>query len=114
MAATLSPGNLPRIVISDLQSALHHLEGANDALAAQLSILERAGKLDKHIAGQLMSVSGENFLRRTVTVWRGKEGFTTPAPNALAEGRPATVPDVVKANFSGFVIDQDRVECSLQ
>jgi sigma-B regulation protein RsbU (phosphoserine phosphatase) len=97
------------IAISDLQSALRHLEAANDALAAQLSILQRGGKLNERIAGELATVSGENFPQRTVTVWRGKQGFTLSAGGALDDHRVAAVPDVIEGNFSGFVIDQDRL-----
>jgi hypothetical protein len=97
------------ITISDLQSALQHLEAANDALAAQLSILQRAGKLNEQIAGELATVSGENFPQWTVTVWRGKQGFTLSARGALLDAHPAEVPDVIKGNSSGFVIDQDRL-----
>ena len=97
------------IVTSNLQSALQHLDAANDALAAQLSTLDRAGKLNKQIAGELTTVSGENFPQRTVTVWRGKQGFALSTQGALLEVRPAKVPDVIKGNFRGFVIDQDSL-----
>ncbi|MFZ0591124.1 MAG: SpoIIE family protein phosphatase [Bryobacteraceae bacterium] len=97
------------IAISDLQSELHHLGAANAALTAKLSTLQRAGKLNEQIAGELIAVSGENFPQRTVTVWRGKQGFTVSAGGARLAARPAEVPDVIKGNFSGFVIDQDRL-----
>ena len=90
------------LVISDLQSALQHLKGANDALAAQLSALDRAGKLNEQIAAQLINVSGEDFPNRTVAVWRGKQAFALAVP-------PAAVPDFVKQDFSGFVIDRDML-----
>jgi hypothetical protein len=67
------------IAISDLQSALRHLDAANDALAAQLSILQRGGKLNEQIAGELATLSGENFPQRTVTVWRtNKHSLSLP------------------------------------
>ncbi len=97
------------IAISNLQSALQHLEAANDALATQLSTLERSGKLNQQIAGELTTVSGENFPQRTVTVWRGEKGFILSTGGALLEARPAKVPDVIKGNFSGFVIDRDSL-----
>jgi phosphoserine phosphatase RsbU/P len=92
------------IAISKLQSELQHLEAANDALAAQLSTLERSGNLNERIAGELATVSGENFPQRTITVWRGEKGFVLSTGGALL--RPDKVPDVIKGNFSGFVIDQ--------
>jgi sigma-B regulation protein RsbU (phosphoserine phosphatase) len=97
------------IAISNLQSELQHLEAANDALAAQLSTLERSRKLNGQTAGQLTTVSGENFPQRTVTVWRGENGFILSTGGALPEARPAKVPDVIKGDFSGFVIDRDTL-----
>jgi len=97
------------IAISNLQSALQHLEAANDALAAQLSTLERSGKLNEQIAGELTTVSHENFPQRTVTVWRGEKGLIRSTGGALLEARPAKVPDVIKGNFSGFVVDGDSL-----
>ena len=97
------------IEISDLQSALQHLEAANDALAAQLSTLERSGKLNEQIAGELTTVSDENLPQRTVTVWRGEKGFILSTGGALLKARPAKVPDVIKGNFSGFVVDRDSL-----
>jgi len=97
------------IAISNLQSALQHLEAANDALAAQLSTLERSGKLNEQIGGELTIVSHENFPQRTVTVWRGEKGFILSTGGALLEARPAKVPDVIKGNFSGFVTDGDSL-----
>lgn len=97
------------IAISDLQSALRHLEAANDALATQLSVLQRAGKLNEQIAGELTTVSGESFPQRTVTVWSGEHGFTLSSRGALLDAHPAEVPNVIKGNFSGFVFDQDRL-----
>lgn len=97
------------IAISDLQSSLQHLEAANDILAAKLSALQRAGKLNERIAGELAVVSGENFPQRTISVWQGKEGFTLSTDGTPLDTRPAEVPDVIKGNFSGFVIDQERL-----
>ena len=97
------------VAISNLQSALQHLEAANDALAAQLSTLERSGKLNEQIGGELTIVSHENFPQRTVTVWRGEKGFILSTGGALLEARPAKVPDVIKGNFSGFVVDRDSL-----
>jgi hypothetical protein len=94
------------IAISSLQSGLQHLHASNDALAAQLSTLERAGRLNRPIAGELVTVSGENLPHRTVTVWRGKQGFALSTGGALPEARPVDVPDAIKGNFSGFVMDQ--------
>jgi sigma-B regulation protein RsbU (phosphoserine phosphatase) len=97
------------IAISSLQSGLQHLRAENNALAVQLSTLERAGKLNRQIAGELATVSGENLLHRTVTVWRGKQGLALSTDGALLEARPADVPDAIKGNFSGFVIDQESL-----
>jgi phosphoserine phosphatase RsbU/P len=93
------------IVISDLQSKLQHLGAANDALAAELRTLQRSGKLNKQIAGELSTVSGEDSPQRTVTVWQGEDGFTLSAVGALIKAHPAKVPEVIKGDFRGFVID---------
>jgi sigma-B regulation protein RsbU (phosphoserine phosphatase) len=97
------------IAISNLQSELQHLEAANDALAAQLSALEHLGKLNEKIAREFTAVSGENFPQRTVTVWRGENGFILSTGGVLLEARPTEVPDAIKGDFSGFVIDQDSL-----
>jgi sigma-B regulation protein RsbU (phosphoserine phosphatase) len=97
------------IAISDLQSALQHLNAANDALAAQLLTLERVGKLDEQIAGKLATVSGENFPQRTVSVWRGDKGLVLSSDGTLLKVRPEKVPDGIKGDFSGFVIDDDSL-----
>jgi sigma-B regulation protein RsbU (phosphoserine phosphatase) len=95
------------VAISNLQSELQHLEAENDALAAQLGTLARSGKPDQQIAGKLSAVSGEHFPGRTVTVWHGDEGFTLSARGTLIEAHPVRVPDAVKGDFSGFVLDRD-------
>jgi hypothetical protein len=97
------------IAIWNLQSGLQHLEAANDALAAQLRTLELSGKRNKQIAGELTTASGENFPQRTVTVWRDENGLILSTGGVLLEARPAKVPDVIKGDFSGFVIDQDSL-----
>lgn len=97
------------IAISNLQSELQHLEAANDAMAAQLSSLELSGKLNEQVARELATVSGEKFPQRTVTVWRGEKGFIFSTGGALADGLPAKVPDGIKGDFSGFVVDQDSL-----
>jgi sigma-B regulation protein RsbU (phosphoserine phosphatase) len=95
------------IALSNLQSVLQHLGAANNALAVQLSTLDRSGKLNEQIAGELAAVSGENFPQRTVTVWRGEKGFVLSTGGALVDTHPAGVPDVIRGDFSGFVIDRD-------
>ena len=97
------------IVISNLRSALQRLEAVNDALAAKLNALHRSGKLSEQMAVELTTVSGEEFPQRTVTVWQGAKGFTLSTGGALLDARPNKVPDVIKENFSGFVIDRDSL-----
>jgi phosphoserine phosphatase RsbU/P len=100
------------IALSDLQSASAHLAAANDGMAAQLLTLERSGKLDERIAGKLATVSGENFPQRTVTVWRGEKGFILSTDGTPLKARPRKVPDGIKGDFSGFVMDDDRLHLS--
>jgi sigma-B regulation protein RsbU (phosphoserine phosphatase) len=97
------------IAISNLKSELRHLEAANDGLAAQLDTLERSGKLNEQMAAALTAVSDRNFQHRIVRVWRGERGFLLPAGSALVDARPDKVPDVIRGNFSGFVLDGDSL-----
>jgi sigma-B regulation protein RsbU (phosphoserine phosphatase) len=98
------------IAISNLQSQLQRLAAANNALAAQLNALGRSGRLSERIAGELTAVSNENFPRRTVAVWQGENGFLLATGGALAGSHPAPVPDVIKGDFSGFVVDRDSLQ----
>lgn len=124
------------IVISNMQSALHHLDAANAGLAKQFSALERSGKLNEQIAGELIAVSDENFPQRTVTVWRGEKGLVfsaaparvgpagPPEPprtrddsaeppsthqSSVARASSLKPPDATKGNFDGFVLDGDSL-----
>ena len=91
--------------ISNLQAALQYLETPNDAQAAQLATLDRSGKPYNKIAGEISYISGENFPQRTVTVWKGDEGYLVSNGGALIKANPAKVPDVIKGDFRGFVLD---------
>jgi sigma-B regulation protein RsbU (phosphoserine phosphatase) len=97
------------IAISNLQSQLQRLVAANDALAKQLEILGRSGRLNEPIAGELTAVSDQRFPQRTVTVWRGPKGFTLSTGGALLGAHPDPLPDSVHGDFSGFVIDRDSL-----
>ena len=96
------------VATSNLQSASLHLKAANDVLAAQLSTLDRSGKLDRHVAGELAAASSEEFPQRTVTVWQGKDGFTLSG-GALVKASPAKTPEAIKGDFSGLVVDGDSL-----
>jgi sigma-B regulation protein RsbU (phosphoserine phosphatase) len=93
------------IATSDLGSTLQHLDASNNALAAQLRTLERAGNLNEQSAGEFAAVAGEDFPRRTVTVWQGKNGFLLSADGKPLKTPPGKVPDSIKGNFAGFVLD---------
>jgi sigma-B regulation protein RsbU (phosphoserine phosphatase) len=93
------------VAISNLQSSLHHLETANDALATRLDNLDRSGKLDKQINAEPPTIPGENLAQRSVTVWKGEEGFTLSDRGTLVKASPEKSPDAIKGDFSGFVID---------
>jgi sigma-B regulation protein RsbU (phosphoserine phosphatase) len=97
------------VVVSDLHSELQHLQAANDSLAAQLFPLEKSGKLDERIAGEFTRASDERFPGRTVTVSREDKGFVLSTGGALLKKTPATVPDFIAADFTGFVVDQDNL-----
>ena len=98
------------IAISHLQSQLQRLVAANDALAKQLNILGRTGKLNEQVAGELTAVSDQRFPQRTVTVWRGQNGFTLAAGGALLGSHPDPIPDSITGDFSGFVVDRDGLQ----
>ena len=51
-------------------------------------------------------MSGVNFTQRTVTVWKGDEGFLVSSGGALIKANPAKVPDVIQGDFRGFVLDE--------
>jgi len=97
------------VAISNLHSESLHLETANDSLAGQLSTLDRSGKLDKHVAGELAAASGEGFPQRTVSVWEGKDAFVFSADGALIGDQPVKVPESIKGDFSDFVADGDSL-----
>src|SRR3984885_9535088 len=77
------------VAISDLHSELQHLQAANDSLAAQLFPMERAGKLNEQLAGELTRASDERFPGRTVTVLRNGRNFVLSTGGALLKTAPA-------------------------
>jgi sigma-B regulation protein RsbU (phosphoserine phosphatase) len=93
------------VAISDLHSELQHLQAANDSLAAQLFPLEASGKLNEQIAGEFTRASDERFPQRTVTVWRGDQGFVLSTGGELLPAQPAKVPAFISGDFTGFVVD---------
>jgi sigma-B regulation protein RsbU (phosphoserine phosphatase) len=100
--------------ITNLQSALRHLEAENEAMAARWSSLSPSGLSEKSLAEGLSTVaatmvSADRFPGRTVTVWQGNECFTLTAGGALVKAHPAKVPDSIKDNFSSFVLDGDQL-----
>jgi phosphoserine phosphatase RsbU/P len=97
------------VVISQLQSTLSRLEAVNGALAAQLNTLEIGGNLNAQNAGQLAAVTNEILPSRTVTVVRGKSSFTLSGEGILSATRRDNVADLVKGDFSGFVMDRDSL-----
>jgi phosphoserine phosphatase RsbU/P len=96
------------VAISDLQSVLDHLRAENEALAAHLNTLNRSGKLNRRSAADLAGGSEEDFPQRTVSVWRAESGFVANSQGA-ADASPDKVPASAKGDFSGFVLDRDRL-----
>jgi sigma-B regulation protein RsbU (phosphoserine phosphatase) len=93
------------IVTADLHSALLHLEASNNSLAARFLTLQRSGKLNPRIAGDLTALSDGSFPRRTVTVWQGGRGFTLATGGALLDTSPAGVPAAIPGDLGDFVTD---------
>jgi len=107
MASYLFAGQFATYVaVSDLHSELQHLQAANDSLAAQLFPLEDSGKLSEHVAGEFTRASDERFPQRTVSVWRGAQGFVLSTAGQLLATQPAKLPGFISGDFTGFVVDQ--------
>jgi phosphoserine phosphatase RsbU/P len=97
------------VATSDLHSELLHLQAANDALAAQLFPMEKAGKLNEQLTGELTRASDERFPGRTVTVLRNGRSFVLSTGGELLKTPPAPVPTFIKEDFTGYVVDQDSL-----
>ena len=97
------------VAVSNVQSVSLHLKAANDVLASQLSTQGSSAKLDRSVAGELAASTRAEFPQRTVTVWQGKDGFTLSGKGALTTAPPAKVPDAIKPDFSGLVVDGDSL-----
>jgi len=98
------------VAITNLQTALRHLDAENEAMAVRWSSLSPSVESEKQLAAGLSTVaaamiSADRFPGRTVTVWQGNAGFTLTAGGALSKAHPAQVPDSIKGDFSGFVLD---------
>ena len=98
------------VAMSDLQSELQHLEATNRSLAWQFRNLLRDGKLTPDLAREIASASDENFRHRSVTVWDGDQGFVLSEPGRGATKTPIKPSAAFKSDFSGFVIDGDRLQ----
>jgi sigma-B regulation protein RsbU (phosphoserine phosphatase) len=97
------------VATSDLLSELLHLQAANDALAAQLFPMERSGKLNEQLTGELTRASDERFPGRTVTVLRNGRSFVLSTGGELLKTPPAPIPTFIKEDFTGYVVDQDSL-----
>jgi sigma-B regulation protein RsbU (phosphoserine phosphatase) len=100
------------VAITNLQSALRHLDAENDAMASRWASLPPSGQSEKTLAAGLSTVaaamvSADRFPGRTVTVWQGDESYTISAGGELVKVHSARAPDSIKGNFSGFVFDGD-------
>jgi len=95
------------VALSNLRSALSHLEAENHGLAAQLAALDRSGKLNRQTARQLAAAASESDPRRTVTLWQGQSGIVLAPAGASPEGDPIPLPAAIPGDFSGFVVDRD-------
>jgi phosphoserine phosphatase RsbU/P len=93
------------VAITDLHSELLHLQEANDGLAAQLFPMQTFGKLDEKVAAQFTRASDERFPQRTVSVSRAREGFVLSTGGDLLPLPPAPLPEFIKGDFTGFVLD---------
>jgi len=97
------------VAISDLQSKLQHLDAENDALAAQLNTLNRAGALNLRAAAIPTADSDGDFAQRTVTVWQGDNGYVMNTSGSLLNVQPEKVPAALTGDFNGIVVDGETL-----
>jgi sigma-B regulation protein RsbU (phosphoserine phosphatase) len=97
------------IAMAELRSELQHLRATNNALAAQFRGLQRQGKLNEQLAGEIASASEESFRHRTVTVWEDNKSFVLADQRPGTDARPIKASDAIEGNFSGFVVDTDHL-----
>ncbi len=110
LAAYLFAGQFATyIAIENLRSELQHLETSNIALAAQFRHLGQDNQLNPQIATEIARASEENFLGRTVSVWEDDKSFVIPAEANGVKLVPYGANDKVSGNYSGFVVDRNRL-----
>ena len=97
------------IAMETLHSELHHLESANEALAIQYAHLEKQGQLTPQIAADVAGASEESFLQRTVSVWEDNKAFVIGPGAESAKREPFRVNSKLESDFSGIIIDRDRL-----
>jgi len=93
---------------SDLESELQRLHASNRSLAQQFRVLARQGRLTPDLAAEIASASNENFRHRSVTVWDGDHSFVL-GEAAAAKPTPIKPSPELQADFSGFVLDNNRL-----
>jgi phosphoserine phosphatase RsbU/P len=98
------------VAMTDLQSELQHLEATNRSMAFQFRSLAKVGRLTPELAGEIASASDENFRHRSVSVWDGEQGFVLSGSGRVMPQGPIKPPLWLKNDFSGFVLDDDRLQ----
>jgi sigma-B regulation protein RsbU (phosphoserine phosphatase) len=96
------------VALADLETELHHLTAANNALAVQFRTLAQSGKLTPQLAAEISSASEEAFSGRTVTVLEGDKGFVIEPGGKTAEVHGALA-ETAKSDLSTFVMDEGRL-----
>ncbi len=98
------------VAMTDLQSELQHLEATNRSMASQFRTLAKAGRLTPQLASEIASASDENFRHRSVSVWDSDKGFVLSASTRVMQQGPVKPPAWLKDDFSGFVLDDHRLQ----
>jgi phosphoserine phosphatase RsbU/P len=96
------------VALSDLQTELDHLQGANNALAAQFDSLAHSGRLTPQLAAEIAGASEGSFHQRSVTVLDGSKAYVIQ-PGGKLEPSTAQLPDAIQRDFSSFTMDGGRL-----
>ena len=109
LAAYLFAGQFATYVaLADLDIERQHLTATNNALAGQFRTLTQRGNLTPQLAAEISGASDEAFSQRTVAVLEGDEGFVI-GPGGKTTKFYEKLPASVKAELSGFVMDNNRL-----
>lgn len=107
VAAYLFAGQFATYVAtSDLQGQLRRLDAANAQLGSQFRSLAK-GNLTPRAAAEIAAESDDEFAQRTISVWDDAHGIIIDPSHAVT--KPLSEPASVRGDFSGLVVDDNRL-----